>query len=264
MPARNAPDSRPKVKKNVGRCFEVVGEKLDDSSEKETTIHYYIEVLKNGSIAIEKVDPNGEPSGDIVKENLTIEEFNKSYHSCSRHKCSLQPRTLEEITKKMAENRVDLGEEHLKNGDVEAAEEKFLRALEFDEENVRALFGVGKVKMENNLTDDAVKIFQELVRDNAIFEMSNKHTFNDFGIYLRKNGLYSMAICCYERAITIDNRDPALYFNLGRAYTENGAIQKGIEKLKEALEIDPDFPEAKDLLEEYLQKEQEMLDKLFE
>ncbi len=239
-------------------------EKLDDFNNKETTIHYYIEVLKKGSIAIEKVDPTGEPSGEIVKEGITIEEFNKTYHSCSRHKCSLQPRTLEEITKKMAENRVDLGEEHLKNGDMQAAEEKFLRALEFDEGNVRALFGVGKIKMENDLTDDAVKIFQDLVHNNAIFEMSNKHTFNDFGIYLRKNGLYSMAIYCYERAITIDSRDPALYFNLGRAYADDGSIQKGIEKLKEALEIDPDFLEAGDLLEEYIKKEQKMLDKLFE
>jgi len=66
----------------------------------------------------------------------------------------------------------------------------------------------------------------------------------------------------YERAINIDAGDAALYFNLGRAYAAKGQLQKGIEKMKEALEITPEFPEARAHLDALLQEEKEMLEKL--
>ena len=251
----------------IGRCFEIgLSKEKPDSSgktdQRDTINHFYIEMLDNKKIALEKVDDDGEPTGDIVEENLSVEEFHKRYKTCSHHDCPLQPRTIDEIRKKMSDNRVDLAEEHLKNGELDLAEDKFNRALKYDEESVRAQLGIGKVRMEQEKIDEAMKIFKEISDANTIFEMANKHTLNEFGIYLRKKNLNDMAIDNYEKAISIDETDAALYFNLSRAYEEKGDVQTGLEKMKEALNIQPDFPEAKEQFDILLKREEKMIDNL--
>ena len=242
------------VTKNTKAADSTAGE------EEETVNHFYIELLDHRTkIALEKVDETGEPTGEIVEENLSVEEFNKRFKTCSHHDCPLQPRTIDEIRKKMSDNRVELAEAHLKNGELEKAEDKFKRALKFDDESIKAQLGIGKVRMEEDKIDEAMKIFKEIGEANAIYEMSNKHTFNNFGIYLRKKGLLDLAIENYEKAITIDETDEVLYFNLSRAYVMKGEIQTGIQKMKEALTVDPEFKEAKQHLKMFMKQEEDRL-----
>ncbi|MFQ5432351.1 MAG: tetratricopeptide repeat protein [Nitrospinota bacterium] len=262
-----SPVKKSREYEKIGRCFEVEsGKEKSTGSEKadqESSVnHYYIEMLDNKKIALEKVDDDGEPTGEMAEEGISVDEFHKRYKTCSHHDCPLQPRTIDEIRKKMSDNRVELAEEHLKNGELDLAEDKFNRALKYDEESVRAQLGIGKVRMEQDKIDEAMKIFSEISESNAIYEMANKHTFNDFGIYLRKKNLNDLAIDNYEKAISIDDKDAALYFNLSRAYAEKGDVQTGIAKMKEALNIRPDFPEAKEHLDILIKREAEMLDSL--
>ena len=262
--AKPAPDKKGREYEKIGRCFEVElgmakSAGSGDADQEGTINHFYIEMLDNKKIALEKVDDDGEPTGNIVEENLSVEEFHKKYKTCSHHDCPLQPRTIDEIRKKMSDNRVELAEEHLKNGELDLAEDKFNRALKYDEESVRAQLGIGKVRMEQDKIDEAMEIFKKISESNTIFEMANKHTFNDFGIYLRKKNLNDLAIDNYEKAITIDETDAALYFNLSRAYVEKGEVHTGIEKLKEALNIQPDFPEAKQQFDILIEREEKML-----
>ncbi len=252
--------------KKVGRCFEIIGEDSgasDEPGQEGTVVHYYIEVLEDGKVALELVDENGDPAGNLIQDILSPEDFNKKYTSCSHHDCPIQPKTIDEIRKKMAESRVVMGEEHLGNGELDAADDKFSRALVLDTGNIRAEFGIGKVRMEQEKVIEAIKIFEKISESNAIYEMANKHMFNEFGIYLRKQEMYDLAIDSYEKSICFDENDPALYFNLSKAYIMKGELLKGIDKVKEALKIKPDFPEAKERLERYLKDEEKMLRKLF-
>ncbi len=265
--AKPSPARKNREYERIGRCFEIeLDANKPSGSEKagqEKSInHFYIEMLDNKKIALERVDDNGEPTGDIMEENLSVDEFHKRFKTCSHHDCPLQPRTIDEIRKKMSDNRVELAEEHLKNGELDLAEDKFNRALKYDEESVRAQLGIGKVRMEEDKIDEAMKIFKEISEANTIYEMANKHTFNDFGIFLRRKNLYDLAIDNYEKAISIDEKDAALYFNLSRVYAEKGDVQTGIEKLKEALDIRPDFPEAKEQIDILLKREEEIIDNL--
>ena len=252
-------DATKREPEKIGRCFEIIAEGSDGSDRPETVNHYYIELLSSGNIALEKVDETGEPKGEIVEEELPVEEFNKRFKTCSHHDCPLQPRTIDEIKKKMSDNRVELAEEHLKNGELQKAEDKFKRALKYDDESIKAQLGIGKVRMAEDKVDEAMKIFKEIGESNEIYESANKHTFNDFGIYLRKKGLLDLAIGNYEKAITIDEKDEALYFNLSRAYVMKGEIQTGIQKMKEALIVDPDFKEAKQHLDMFMKQEEDRL-----
>lgn len=259
-----------KVKKGVplrkiGRCFESTSMKLGQGStskvQKDVEIHYYIELLEDGSIVLEMVDQDGEPTGNLLEE-ISKEGFSKRFKTCSQHDCPLRISTLDEIRKRMAANRAKMGEQHLKDGELDKAKDKFKRALKFDEENVRARFGLGKTHMKEGKIEEATKIFKELSEMDALFEEENKHVFNKFGIELRKSKMYDLAIANYEKAILIDSKDEALYYNLSIAYEKKDLIQKAIEKLKEALEIDKNFPEAQKRLELLFVKEQKTLDSL--
>lgn len=262
--------------KKIGRCFEIAEKEQEDTFCIKTiegfVIHYYIEMLDDKSVVLELVGENGEPTGKLI-EQISSADFSEKFKTCSNHICQMKAKTLDEISKKMAENRVDMGEKHLENGELEEAEDKFSRALKFDEKSVRASLGMGKTKMEQEKVDEAMEIFSKLTKENAIYELSNKHTLNQFGIYLRRKAIFDLAIDNYEKAISIDPRDEVLYFNLGKAYAIKGSslntpkeamgfIQKGIGILQEALSINADFPEATEFLKKMIRKEKTMLDNI--
>ncbi len=253
---------RSKIFKEIGRCYEVSNMEIGTGSTSQVQegvdVHYYIEMLESGSMALEMVDDNGDPTGKLLDE-ITIQEFSKRFKTCSMHDCPLQVSTVDEIAKKMAKNRAEMGNEHLEKGELKEAEDKFKRALAFDEENVKAKFGLGKTHMEQGKTDEAMEIFDELSHIDALFEEENKHVFNEFGIELRKLEKYDLAIANYEKAITIDALDEALYFNLARAYDKKGLLGKAIEKLKESLKMEEDFPEAQNYLSILMEKEKKMI-----
>ncbi len=254
--------------KMIGRCFEAPGTSRrtvisTSKIQADVDIHYYIELLDDGSIVLELVDENGEPSGELL-EDITKDYFSKRFKTCSQHECPLQISTLQEIEKKMAENRSKMGEEHLKKGELDKAEDKFKRALKFDEKSITAKFGLGKTCLEKGETGSATEIFEELSKTEALFEKENKHVFNKFGIELRRSEMYDLSIANYEKAVLIDPKDEALYYNLSVAYEKKELISKAIEKLKEALEIDNDFPEAKKRLELLIAREKETLDGFLE
>ena len=78
-----------------------------------------------------------------------------------------------------------------------------------------------------------------------VYEKDNKHIFNEYGIELRRGELYDLAIENYKKAISIDDKDEALYFNIARAYQESGQIEEAVKSLEKAILINPDFKEAK-------------------
>lgn len=253
--------------KMIGRCFEPGNisriPPSDDSSkvQKDMEVHYYIEILDSGMVALEMVGKNGDPTGKLI-ENISRDDFSENYKTCSQHECPLQISTLDEIEKKIAENRCKMGEEHLEKGELDKAKDKFNRALKFDEESIRAQFGLGKTLLADGMIPEAEKTFEELSKTDALFEKENKHLFNKFGIELRSYKMYDIAIANYEKAIQIDPKDEALYYNLSIAYEKKGLLQKAIEKLKEALEYDDKFQEAQKRLKALLVLEQESLGEL--
>ncbi len=252
--------------KMIGRCFEPDSMVAHPSSQpdkptKNIEVHYYIEILDNGLMALERVGEGSLPTGELI-DNLTQDEFKLRYKTCSQHECPLRISTLKEIEIKMAENRAKLGEDHLEKGELTEAKDKFKRALKFDENSVRAKFGLGKSLLGSGMFGEAIKTFEDLSQTKSLFEKENKHVFNKFGIELRNLKMYDVAIANYEKAILIDSTDEALYYNLSIVYEKKGFILKSIENLKEALELKEDFPEAQKRLSALLVLEQKSLENI--
>ncbi|MBW2122358.1 MAG: tetratricopeptide repeat protein [Deltaproteobacteria bacterium] len=186
---------------------------------------------------------DGRPSGiiDVFDKETFLKDFTYS---------SVKPGQDRDPKKRPLEKHIALADEHLRRKEYFAAEYEYDNALALDEKNVRATFGKGLSLMERGEEERARRVFADLAGIEAFFLEENKHLFNEFGIRLRKLGMYDEAIRHYQKAIAICPDDENLYFNMGRAYLEKKDIHQARRWIEKALETNPDFQEAKVLLED--------------
>lgn len=67
---------------------------------------------------------------------------------------------------------------------------------------------------------------------------------NNQAIILASDGAYNEAIACFKRAITIDNSNYLLWFNLGVTYRDAGKLEDAKKTLATAFRIRPDNEEV--------------------
>lgn len=198
-------------------------------------------------VEVQPLNTNNVPSGP--KEIVVLSDFLARYNpELEYYQQEVFPKMKElDTTLKRAEEQRD-------QGALYSAEFEYGAALEFDEFNVRANFGLGLTFMERGEASKAADIFERVVGLEAAFTPEHKHLFNEFGINLRKSKLLDQAVEYYTRALEITENDENLYYNLARAYFERGDQQDCIEQLGKALEINPNFAEAKQFME-YIEKQ---------
>ncbi|MBW1709764.1 MAG: tetratricopeptide repeat protein [Deltaproteobacteria bacterium] len=193
------------------------------------------------------MDINGDPLA--FTEEVGVEEFRRHF--------TLQP-DYDENVKSLNDIKIgriiDKAQEHYEKKEYLSAEYEFNRALDLDEENLRANFGVGKVYLSMGEPEKAVGVFEKVSQVEAVFEKKNKHVFNELGIELRKLGLHRQAVSFYKKALSFVKDDEHLYFNIGRAYYMDGDINSAGKYVKKALKLNPSLPEAKQLFTQIFEK----------
>jgi len=204
---------------------------------------------ENGSsiVFVQPLNNNNIPSGP--KDEVPLVDFLERYSPELEY-------YQQEVFPKMKEmdETVKRAEEQRDQGALYSAQFEFQAALDFDEGNVRANFGLGLTYMERGEPEKAGDIFERVVKLDAAFTPEHKHLFNEFGINLRKSKLNDQAVEYYTRALEITTDDENLYYNIARAYYERGDKEDCMENLKKALEIKPDFEEVQKFIA-YLEKE---------
>lgn len=197
-------------------------------------------------VAVQPLNKNNVPSGP--KEEVPLSDFLERFNpEIEYHQKVVFPK-MKELS-----STIQRAEQQRDQGALYSAEFEFNSALDFDETNVRANFGLGLTYMERGDAAKAADIFERVVGLDAAFSPEHKHLFNEFGINLRKSKLLDQAVDYYARALEITQNDENLYYNIGRAYFERGDVAEAIKNLRKALEIYPDFEEAKRFLE-YIDK----------
>ena len=129
------------------------------------------------------------------------------------------------------------------------AEQEYQKIKRIDEDNIRANFGLGLVYLSMNKPEKATYIFNRLVGLEEAFEPQHKHLFNEFGINLRKQGLFDEALKYYFRARELCDDDDHLLCNIARVYYEQKRLPEAEAAAREALAMNPDLAEARRLLE---------------
>lgn len=206
----------------------------------ERALYYYAEKTPETGILVQALNANSVPSGEKtpVSEPEFLEKFKPEpliYYN------QVKPR----MEAMLAE--LEKGDKQLEAGRTDKAEKSFQKALEYDAENLRAIFGLGNAYLAAGKMVEAGEIFEKIMSIELAFGPENKFLFNEFGIRMRKHGLLDMAKAYYAKALTVSEADENLHFNLGRVLFELGDFAAAATEAAKCLAINPGFLIAKKL-----------------
>ncbi|NJB69456.1 tetratricopeptide (TPR) repeat protein [Desulfobaculum xiamenense] len=203
---------------------------------------WFVDEDEGGELLVQPLNVNYVPSG--AKRKVPRDEFLEKF--------APEPEFyVSNVFPKMRElkQNVENGEKHREKGETFSAELEFNNALNIDEENVRANFGLGLTYLERGDDAKANDIFERLVKLDAAFEPEHKHLFNEFGINLRKNRMYDQSVDYYTRALELSAQDEHLFYNIARVHFEQEDWGRAAESLAKALELNPEFAEAQKFMQ---------------
>lgn len=121
-------------------------------------------------------------------------------------------------------------------GEMEAAEN-------LDRE-LRAEFAMALTKWKRGENRSSLRTFEAMANLSEGIIPAHKHTFTDFAVDLRKSRLPTLAKKHYLKAADLAPEDCNAHFNLARIYYETGEIDKALQHLGKALELEPNFEYA--------------------
>ena len=216
----------------------------DTAKDSKMSNYYRCEVIDQDYVRMHLLDNNDEPTG--YSEKIKADQLGQRFSLVPDFK----PKEKPDPKKEQADKICSRAERHVANDELLSAEFEFNKALALDEESVRANFGLGQTYMAQGEDEKAKKVFEKLAKIEAIMEPRHKHIFNEFGMQLRKLGLYAEAAHHYGKALKVSPGDENLWFNLGRAFYEGGDMPKATNALSHALRINPEMTAARQLLEQ--------------
>ncbi|MBU4191208.1 MAG: tetratricopeptide repeat protein [Pseudodesulfovibrio sp.] len=206
----------------------------------ESTLYWYVEQVEDDLFEARKINAKNVPAGNAEAISLR--------------------RLLNEFTPRLAyyedvvlpamkdlEKILDQGDRERAHGRLYSAEMQYARARTIEERNVRALYGLGLIFLNRREYSRARMVLSELVDVKAAFDGKNQHLFNEFGIGLRKSGLFDEASAYYRRALDYVKDDENLFYNLARTRYEKGDWEGCLEALIVSNRLNPDLPVAREL-----------------
>lgn len=199
------------------------------TQKKFTRILWIATRISDDIFRVQKINGKMVPTGET--QEIPADDFFRDFHpEVDLYNRRVLP-TMRKLTKSLAK-----GDRHRKNGEPYSAELEYNIALEMDEKCVRALFGMGIVYLMRDETDKARNVFSELVDIKAAFQPEHKHLFNEFGIQMRKKGMYEEALSYFQRSLEFDPEDENLYFNLARTCYDKGDLENCLTHLGASLD----------------------------
>lgn len=198
----------------------------------------YAEEQDDSRVAIWRLSRNFIPSGTrriIPKERLLAEYLPEP---------SIYINKVVPVMRRL-EDAVETADRHRQRQELFSAELEYQNVLRLDADHVKATFGLGLTYLERQEKQNADIVFQKIMRIEAAFTPEHKHLFNDFGIQMRKLGMYGEAMKYYSRAYRLCRTDEHLLYNMARTLYEKGRLTSSRMMLSHALKLNPDFPEGK-------------------
>lgn len=198
----------------------------------------YAEQREDGRVVLQRLSRNFIPSGSkrvISRERLLADYLPEP---------SIYINKVVPVMRRL-EDAVQTADRHRQRQELFSAEFEYKNVLRLDEEHVKATFGLGLTYLERQEKQSADIVFRKIMRIEAAFTPEHKHLFNDFGIQMRKLGMYDEAMQYYTRAYRLCRTDENLLYNMARTLYEKGRVKSSRMMLSRALRLNPDFPEAK-------------------
>jgi tetratricopeptide (TPR) repeat protein len=196
--------------------------------------YWFVKEQPSGQFQVQGLDMEFKPRGEPFA--IGREQLFEEYH--------LEP----DLSYRLLSQPLLIGDHYRAAARHASAEQEYLKIKRIDEDNIRANFGLGLVYLALEKTDKAAYIFDRLVRLEETFDPVHKHLFNEFGINLRKKGLYEEALKYYFKARELSPSDDHVLLNIARVYFEQGRLTEAEAAAREALALNPGLAEAERLL----------------
>lgn len=173
---------------------------------------------------------------------------------------------FEELTQKgeTAEVYYNIGYIKTSQGEYEEAIVAFRKATQLDRLFAKAFEAMGRAYKELGMNDKAQEYLQkaadiylgrEKMQDaeavlNEILQISpdSVNVFNSLGVLYRRREDLKTSLNYYQKALRVHPEEPHIHYNIGRIYFEMKQPDKAKTCFNKALELDPDFNEAKEVL----------------
>lgn len=133
------------------------------------------------------------------------------------------------------------GTELLQKGKFKDAKFVFNKLLLQFPDDTDLKYEVAELFLKFDRNKDALQLLIEAVKDFP----ESAHLYNRVGMVLRKMEEFELSEKYYGKALKLSSADPGLFFNIGRLYIDWKRWDKVNEMASSALEIDPDFVEAR-------------------
>ncbi len=139
------------------------------------------------------------------------------------------------------EARNNLGVTLFRNGSADKAAAHFQQVLQIKPDDAKAYNNLGVAVHAKGRIDEALANFQQALRIKPDYADAR----NNFDkVLAEKEKAVTKAIEKIQEAVELDPANPVLYFNMGNLYRKIKETGKAAEQYKKALSIHPEFSEA--------------------
>jgi tetratricopeptide (TPR) repeat protein len=108
----------------------------------------------------------------------------------------------------------------------------------------QSLHKAAEIYMSSEKDEDAEEILNEILE----LQPDTVNVYNSLGVLYRKRGDLDTSLMHYEKALKIHPEGPHIYYNIGRVYMDKNLPKRAESYFKMCLKYDPDFKEAREVL----------------
>lgn len=153
-------------------------------------------------------------------------------------------RTLDAFSTFSPEALVMRADEAFENSDNQKALALLNEANAKEPNNSEILFKIAYILQDGGNNEEALKYYKEALE----LDKNNEYIHNSMASIYRQNGEFTSAKIHLKASIEIDDENFVTYYNYGNLLVDMNNNEEAIMMYKKAIEINPDFLEAKDEL----------------
>ena len=138
----------------------------------------------------------------------------------------------------------ETGTDLAKAGEMQEAEKKFLKAIEFDPYYPKSYHNLGILQAAQHKTKEAIKNIEKLIE----LEPESPEHYDNLGIVYFLEESFHDSESCFKKALEIDKNHPGALFNLGKLLFNMERTDEALSLIEQFHNIENLNTEAMDVL----------------